>query len=64
MAGVAVLCATGVAAAVAVAVDRNFERPGRRLVARALEPAPTRGSSSSASATFRKSFDRLARGWA
>ncbi|HWF51332.1 MAG TPA: glycosyltransferase family 39 protein [Solirubrobacteraceae bacterium] len=40
MAGVAVLCLTGVAAAVGVAVDRNLERPDWRLVARALGPAP------------------------
>ncbi|MDQ6775365.1 MAG: hypothetical protein M3071_03890, partial [Actinomycetota bacterium] len=39
-AGVAVLCATGVAAAVGVAFDRSLERPDWRPVARALGPAP------------------------
>lgn len=41
MAGVAVLCATGVLAAVGVALNRNLERPDWRPVARALGPAPT-----------------------
>jgi mannosyltransferase len=42
LAGVAVLCATGVVATVGVAVDRNLQRPDWRLVARALGPAPAR----------------------
>jgi hypothetical protein len=36
----AVLCATGVVAAVGVGVDRNLERPDWRPLARALGPAP------------------------
>jgi hypothetical protein len=40
LAGVAVLCATGVVAAAGVAVERNLERPDWRPVARALGPAP------------------------
>jgi len=40
LAGVAVLCATGIVAAVGVAVDRNLERPDWRPVARALGPPP------------------------
>jgi 4-amino-4-deoxy-L-arabinose transferase-like glycosyltransferase len=39
-AGVAVLCTTGVVAAVGVAVNRNLERPDWRPVTRALGPAP------------------------
>jgi mannosyltransferase len=41
--GVAVLCATGVAAAIGVAFNRNLERPDWRPVARALGPAPAAG---------------------
>ena len=40
LAGAAVLCATGVVAAVGVSVDRQVERPDWRPVARALGPAP------------------------
>ncbi len=38
-----VLCATGVVAAVGVAVDRNLERPDWRVVARVLGPGPGPG---------------------
>jgi len=40
LAGVAVLCATGVVAVVGVAVDRDLQRPDWRPVARALGSAP------------------------
>jgi hypothetical protein len=39
-AGAAVLCATGIVAAVGVAYNRSLERPDWRPVARALGPAP------------------------
>jgi 4-amino-4-deoxy-L-arabinose transferase-like glycosyltransferase len=39
-AGAAVLCVSGIVAAVGVALNRNLERPDWRPVARALEPAP------------------------
>jgi len=38
--GAAVLCATGIVAAVGVAANRNLERPDWRPVARAIGPAP------------------------
>jgi mannosyltransferase len=39
--GAAVLCATGIVAAVGVATDRNLQRPDWRVLARALGPPPS-----------------------
>jgi 4-amino-4-deoxy-L-arabinose transferase-like glycosyltransferase len=43
VAATAILCATGVAATIGIAVDRNLQRPDWRVVARTLGPVPAGG---------------------